>query len=200
MKSFKQFITEGGGGQIFGIDPFGARAQNELMKFALDVGYKVEHGPKHIKIINPSTGQLVASLSHGSNRNQYNERYALKNLARDLQQSGSELRPGMEAKQVSTKLRTSPKPQGPTGFPRAAVMPGQIAAQIAGEVLAAPVQKAGEETGLIDAIAKGISAIIPTDILASGPSPAEEERRDQETEENLRKMGLSPRMMNSLPI
>lgn len=198
MKSFKDFLIEGGEGKIlFGIDPFGKRSQTEVMQFAKNVGYTVEHGPKHIKIINPKTGQLVASLSHGANRNEFNEKYALKNIARDLETSGSQLRPQMPAKTVADRIRSGTQ-QGKI-FPRAAVLPG-IAAQVAGEALAAPVQQAGEESGLIDLIARGINAVIPTDILASGPSPAEEERQEQETEERLKRMGVNPKIMRSLPI
>jgi len=200
MKSFKEYLYEGSGGRIFGIDPFGPRSQTEVMKFAQDVGYKVEHGPKHIKIINPVSGQLVAAMSHGANRSEYNERYALKNITRDLERSGSNLRPTMDAKTVGSRIRSSPRPMGTAGFPRAAVMPSQFAAQVAGQVLAAPVQRAGEETGFIDAIARGISAIVPTDILASGPSPAELEREEMEHDEEMRRQGLNPRNIRNLPL
>jgi len=197
MKSFRQFLSEGG--QLFGIDPLGNRSRAEVLKLAQNVGYTVTEGPKHTKIINPKTGQLVASLSHGANRNEWNEKYALRNLARDLEASGSQLRPEMPAKVVSDKIRSGIS-QG-RGFPRAAVAPlAGPAAQIAGEVLAQPVQRAGESSGLIDAIAKGISAVVPTDILAAGPSPAEEERQNQETEEKLRKMKVNPSILRSLPI
>lgn len=197
MKSFKEYLMEGSGGQIFGIDPFGNRAKAEIMKMAANVGYTVAEGPKHTKIINPKTGQLVASISHGANRSEYNERLVLKNLAKDLEASGSQLRPQMPAKTVSDRIRSGIA-QGKS-FPRAAGLPG-IAAQVAGEAIAAPLQQAGEESGLIDTLAKGISSIIPTDILASGPSPAEEERQDQETEEKLKGMRVNPKIIKSLPI
>lgn len=197
MKSFKKFISEGG--QLFGIDPLGNRSKAEVLKLAQNVGYTVAEGPKHTKIINPKTGQLVASLSHGANRNEWNEKYALKNLARDLESSGSQLRPEMPAKVVADKIRSGIS-QGKS-FPRAAVAPlAGPAAQIAGEVLAEPIRKAGESSGLIDTLAKGISAVVPTDILAAGPSPAEEERQEQETEEKLRKMKVNPAILRSLPI
>lgn len=107
MKKFSYFLLEGGAGKtLFGIDPLGNRSQAEVMQFARNVGYKVEHGPKHIKIINPKTGQLVASLSHGANRNEWNEKYALRNIARDLETSGSGLRADMPAKVVSDRLRS----------------------------------------------------------------------------------------------
>jgi hypothetical protein len=107
MKKFSYFLLEGGAGKtLFGIDPLGNRSQAEVMQFARNVGYKVEHGPKHIKIINPKTGQLVASLSHGANRNEWNEKYALRNIARDLETSGSGLRADMPAKVVADRLRS----------------------------------------------------------------------------------------------
>jgi hypothetical protein len=197
MKSFREYLMEGSGGQIFGIDPFGNRAKAEIMKMAANVGYTVAEGPKHTKIINPKTGQLVAAISHGANRSEYNERLVLKNLAKDLEASGSQLRPQMPAKTVSDRIRSGIA-QGKS-FPRAAGLPG-IAAQVAGEAIAAPLQQAGEESGLIDTLAKGISSIVPTDILASGPSPAEEERQEQETEERLKRMRVNPKIMRSLPI
>jgi len=188
---------EGSGGQIFGIDPFGNRAKAEITKMAANVGYTVAEGPKHTKIINPKTGQLVAAISHGANRSEYNERLVLKDLAKDLEASGSQLRPQMPAKTVAERIRSGIQ-QGKS-FPRAAGLPG-IAAQVAGEAIAAPVQQAGEESGLIDTLAKGISSIVPTDILASGPSPAEEERQEQETEEKLKRMRVNPKIFKSLPI
>ena len=197
MKSFKKFLIEGG--QLFGIDPLGNRSRAEVLKLAQNVGYTVAEGPKHTKIINPKTGQLVASLSHGANRNEWNEKYALRNLARDLEASGSQLRPEMPAKVVSDKIRSGIS-QG-RGFPRAAIAPlAGPAAQIAGEVLAQPVQRAGESSGLIDTLSKGISALVPTDILAAGPSPAEEERQEQEMDERLRKIKVNPSILRSLPI
>ena len=66
---------------------------------------------------------------------------------------------------------------------------GPLVAQLAGEMLAPYVQKAGEETGLIDALARGISAVVPNSILAAGNSPAEDERADEQISANLRKMG-----------
>jgi hypothetical protein len=66
---------------------------------------------------------------------------------------------------------------------------GPLVAQLAGEMLAPYVQKAGEETGLINALARGISAVVPNSILAAGNSPAEDERADEQISANLRKMG-----------
>lgn len=124
MQRFKQFLTEGGG-RIFGIDPFGNRSRAEVEKFAADMGYQVVNGPKHIKIINPATGQLVASLSHGANRNEFAERYALKHIGHDLQQSGSKVRPNMDSKQISSLIRRSGKPPG--SFPMASIGAAGIA-------------------------------------------------------------------------
>lgn len=67
---------------------------------------------------------------------------------------------------------------------------GPMVAQIAGEMLAPQVEKIGEKTGIIDALAKGISSVVPTDILAAGPSPAEQERADQKSSERLKSMGI----------
>jgi hypothetical protein len=199
MKSFKNFLMEDAKGPLFGIDPFGNRAKAEIMKMAANVGYTVAEGPKHTKIINPKTGQLVASISHGANRSEYNEKYVLKNLAKDLEASGSQLRPQMPAKVVADRIRSG-MAQGKS-FPRAGIAPlGLPVAQIAGEVLAEPVQRAGEESGLIDFLAKGIYEVIPTDILASGKSPAEEEREEMETEEKLKKLKVNPATMKALPI
>lgn len=67
---------------------------------------------------------------------------------------------------------------------------GPMVAQIAGEMLAPEVEKIGEKTGIIDALAKGISSIVPNDILAAGSSPAEQERADQKVSERLKNMGI----------
>jgi len=146
MLSFKQFLVEGGG-KMFGIDPFGNRSRAEVEKFAKDVGYQVEYGPKHIKIINPKTGQLVAALSHGANRNEFAERYALKHIAQDLQRSGSVLRPNMDAKQVSSMMRNSEKPPG--SFPMASIGAAGIAGAgaMVGSALTQGVQAASNAMG-----------------------------------------------------
>jgi len=67
---------------------------------------------------------------------------------------------------------------------------GPLVAQLAGGLVAPYVQKAGEETGLIDALARGISAVVPNSLLAAGNSPAEDERADEQISANLRKMGI----------
>ena len=64
-----------------------------------------------------------------------------------------------------------------------------IIGSVAGQMIAPEVEKAGEETGLIDLIAKGISKVVPTDILAVGPSPAEETRQNLEITQKLKSMG-----------
>ena len=72
----------------------------------------------------------------------------------------------------------------------ARIVGGPLVAQAAGEILAPHVQKAGEELGIIDGIAKGISSVVPTNILAAGQSPAEEEREKQKQSDELKKMGF----------
>ena len=62
-----------------------------------------------------------------------------------------------------------------------------MVAQLAGELVAPYVEKMGEKTGIIDTLAKGISAVIPNSILAAGNSPADNERADQEISNNLKK-------------
>lgn len=214
MISFKQFLAEGGE-KMFGIEPFGKRAQEEAARLWAEVGGIVEPGKgSHTKLINPVTKKIAAVLAtHGSGGGDpYKGRLVLKDIARELKQAGSKLTPKMTAQEVSTAIAQSGKPPG--SFPMASginpinvateldpsitstkspsaslrktvtALSGPVIAGYAGEKLAEPVKTASEEIGLTDLIAKGISAIIPNEWLAAGESPAEQERRIDNEEEN----------------
>lgn len=214
MISFKQFLAEGGE-KMFGIEPFGKRAQEEAARLWAEVGGIVEPGKgSHTKLINPVTKKIAAVLAtHGSGGGDpYKGRLVLKDIARELKQAGSKLTPKMTAQEVSTAIAQSGKPPG--SFPMASginpinvateldpsitstkspsaslrktvtALSGPVIAGYAGEKLAEPVKTASEEIGLTDLVAKGISAIIPNEWLAAGESPAEQERRIDNEEEN----------------
>lgn len=76
---------------------------------------------------------------------------------------------------------------------------GPILAQVAGTLAAPYVEKAGEETGVIDALAKGIGAVVPNSWLAAGQSPAEEEQEKEKERKELKKLGMKPLPYESLP-
>lgn len=72
-------------------------------------------------------------------------------------------------------------------------------ATAAGEKLAVPVQTAGEKTGVIDALAKGIGAVLPNSLLAYGDSPAEIERQEAEVGKKEQQMGMRSGSLARLP-
>ena len=95
---------------------------------------------------------------------------------------------GPSAVAANPSLASGTKVQQVVGQTKA--IGGPLVAQLAGELVAPYVEKMGEKTGIIDTLAKGISAVIPNSILAAGNSPADNERADQEISNNLKKMGI----------
>lgn len=59
----------------------------------------------------------------------------------------------------------------------------KLAGGLLGSAIAPGVKEGGRELGIMPVIRKGIEAVVPQDVLASGPSPAEEERKASETPE-----------------
>ena len=94
-------------------------------------------------------------------------------------------------KKTGTRASFVEVPKNPLTRSPLAAGAASIGAGIVGGLAAEYVVKpAAEKTGLTDLLAKGISSIIPNSILAAGPSPAEEERENEEASERLKKMGI----------
>jgi len=185
MKTFKQFLIEGEK-FIYGINHLNAGAGDEIIDLAKRMGYNIEAGTK-TKIINPKTNELVTVISRGGSPFPGRMRRALLDLEADQRKMGGFAGRNITGKEIKKEMATNPKASGLRAMAGAAP---SIIGSVAGEMIAPEVEKAGEETGIIDLIAKGISKVVPTDILAAGPSPAEETRQNLELTQKLKNMGV----------
>jgi len=185
MKSFKQFLIEGEK-FIYGINHLNAGAGDEIIDLAKKMGYTIEPGAKHIKVFNPKTNELVTLVSRGGSPAPGRMRQALLDIEKNQRVMGGFSGRNITVKEIKKEMAANPKASGLRAMVGGAA---PIIGSIAGEMIAPEVEKVGEETGLIDLIAKGITSIVPTDILAAGPSPAEEKRQNLELTQRLKSMG-----------
>lgn len=115
MKSFKEFLLEDdmGGTQryIFGINHVDRRANEDILNLARTMGYEIVEGGSHIKIMNPKTGELAATVSRGGGANPYAARMALSQLAADQAKIGGFAR-DMTVKEIQKAMRANPKASG----------------------------------------------------------------------------------------
>jgi len=197
MKRFKEFLIEGEK-FIYGINHLNSCAGDEIIDLARKMGYTIEPGARHVKIFNPKTNELVTVISRGGSPAPGRMRQALLDIEKNQKVMGGFAGRNITVKEIKKEMAANPKASGLRAMAGAAP---SIIGSVAGEILAPEVEKAGEETGLIDLIAKGITSIVPTDILAAGPSPAEETRQNLEITKRLKNMGIeSGRMQGPLGI
>jgi len=186
MKRFKEFLIEGEK-FIYGINHLNAGVSDEIIDLASKLGYTVESGAKHVKVLNPKTNEIVAIISRGGSPGPGRMRQALLDIERDQKRMGGFAGRNITVKEIKKEMAANPKASGLRAMVGAAP---SIIGSVAGQMIAPEVEKAGEETGIIDMIAKGISKVVPTDILAAGPSPAEETRQNLEITQKLKDMGV----------
>jgi hypothetical protein len=186
MKRFKEFLIEGEK-FIYGINHLNAGAGDEIIDLAKKMGYTVEPGARHIKIFNPKTNELVTLVSRGGSPAPGRMRQALLDIEKNQKIMGGFAGRNITVKEIKKEMAANPKASGLRAMAGAAP---SIIGSVAGEMIAPEVEKAGEETGLIDLIAKGISKVVPTDILAAGPSPAEQTRQNLELTQKLKNVGV----------
>ena len=89
MKSFKQYLVEGSDKYLFGINHTDKGAADEIVKLARTIGYNVEPGGSHIKIMHPKNGSQVTVVSRGREIRPERNRRSLLDIHADQLATGN---------------------------------------------------------------------------------------------------------------
>lgn len=89
MKSFKRYLTEGSDKYLFGVNHTDKGAADEIVKLARTIGYNVEPGGSHIKIMHPKNGSQVTVVSRGREIRPERNRRSLLDIHADQLATGN---------------------------------------------------------------------------------------------------------------
>ena len=105
-------ILEGGQKFVFGVNHLDSNAWKDILKLSETLGYNVERGGNHMKIISPKTGELVTTVSVGTGSMPGRMKTALNDIQAHQAKIGGLDGRTMDLKDVRKAMSQDPRSSG----------------------------------------------------------------------------------------